>query len=337
MEPLRPPFDVEQRRALFGQDVGRFTCPPPTPAVRDVLVDGFYVDRDSVAATSPEAWARYQEAIRPITVFENQVASLSDTFVRGRPAVPASARCVLEWLEAWAAEGGLLGQVNQQGQHERRWALSAVAWSYAKVQGEQSLDPAKRRRVEEWIRRLAAEVVGYTDRRGGTDARNSHAYWAAAGVMASAVALDDRTLFAWSVERYRAGVAQIQPDGTLPLEMARKSRARHFHNFALAPLVLIAETGARNDVPLYPERQGALARLADRVIAGLDDPTFFERAAGARQEWVGGFSGGSIPWAEPYYARFRDARLAPWLARYRPIRHRWFAGDATLCFGVQGP
>jgi poly(beta-D-mannuronate) lyase len=334
MERIRPPFDVEQRRAIFGQDIGAFTCPKPSPTVRDVLVDGFSAEQDS-SIVSPEAMARYQEAVRPLTVYETQITSLSDTFVRSRPAAPAAARCVLEWLEAWVAEGGLLGQINQQGQHERKWALSAIAWSYVKIQGDKGLDPAKRRGVEAWIRRLALEVTGYTDRRAGTDARNHQAFWAAASAMAAAVALDDRALFTWSLERYRAGLAQIQPDGTLPLELARKTKSRHYHTFALAPLVLIAETGTRNDLPLYQERGNALGRLADRVIAGLEDPAFFERAAGARQEWLGTFGGGSIPWAEPYYARFRDARLLPWLARFRPIRHRWFGGDATLCFGVK--
>jgi poly(beta-D-mannuronate) lyase len=83
------------------------------------------------------------------------------------------------------------------------------------------------------------------------DARNNHAFWAGAGMMAAAVALDDRALFGWSIEKYRTGLAQIQPDGTLPLELARKSKARHYHTFALSPLVLIAETGTRNDVPLF--------------------------------------------------------------------------------------
>jgi poly(beta-D-mannuronate) lyase len=132
---------------------------------------------------------------------------------------------------------------------------------------------------------------------------------------------------------YRAAAAQIRADGTLPLELVRKSKARHYHLFALTPLVLIAEAGARNDLDLYGERGGAIHRLVGRVVESLDDPGDFERLTGAKQDWVGAFGGGSLVWMEPYFSRFRDPRLAPWLARFRPMRHPWFGGDATLCFG----
>jgi poly(beta-D-mannuronate) lyase len=42
---------------------------------------------------------------------------------------------------------------------------------------------------------------------------------------------------------YDNGVLQIRPDGTLPQEMARGSRAPRYHLYALAPLVLLAEFG----------------------------------------------------------------------------------------------
>jgi poly(beta-D-mannuronate) lyase len=100
------------------------------------------------------------------------------------------------------------------------------------------------------------------------------------------------------------------------------------------PLVLIAEVAAQNGMALYGECGGAIHRLARVVVDSLTDPGFFERTTGERQDWVGNLTGDSLAWAEPYYTRFGDARLVPWLTRFRPIRHRWFGGDATLAYGV---
>jgi len=298
-----------------------------------VTAGGYYTDRDS-SIIDPEAMARYQEATKPITDYETQITAVSDAFLRSRPANLAPARCVLDWLDAWAGQGALLGRMSQQGGYVRTWALSSIAASYIKIQEAEGLDASKRQHVEAWIRQLATEVIAYSGGQNGGDARNNHAYWAGQAAVLSGVALNDRRLLAWGVERYGVGISQVTADGTLPLEMARKSKARHYHNFALMPLVLIAEVAARNGMGLYAEAGGAIHRLAGRVTDSLADPAFFERLTGVRQDWEGELAGGSLAWAEPYYARFHDGRLVPWLARYRPLRQRWFGGDATLAYGV---
>jgi len=223
---LRPPFSVAERRALVGRPLGTFACPAQIPAVRDVTVGGYYADRDA-SVINPEAMARYQDATKPITDYETQITTISDAFVRSRPADPAPARCALDWLDAWASQGAFLGRVSQQGWYVRKWALSSIAASYVKIQDAEGLDPVKRQRVEGWIRQLAAETVAYHSKPTGDDVRNNHAYWAGQAAVLSAVAVNDRGLLAWGVERYRLGVSQVGADGTLPLELARKSKARH--------------------------------------------------------------------------------------------------------------
>jgi poly(beta-D-mannuronate) lyase len=52
---------------------------------------------------------------------------------------------------------------------------------------------------------------------------------------------------------YRAGIAAIQSDGTLPLEMRRGHRALHYHLLAVSPLVYLAEFGEDNHLHLYAE------------------------------------------------------------------------------------
>jgi poly(beta-D-mannuronate) lyase len=332
-ERLRGPFDVAARRALFGRSVERFECPSPLLAVRDVTVEGFYADKDS-SIVNPQALARYRQATKPLADYATQITTISDTFVRSSPPNLAVARCTLDWLEAWAGQGALLGRVSQQGIYERTWSLSSIGASYLKVRDAEGLDVIKGRRVETWIRQLAGEVTAYHATRAGSDTLNNHAYWAGQGTMLAGVAVNDKSLFGWGTERYRLGISQIQEDGTLPLEAARKSKARYYHDFALMPLVLIAEVAAQNGIDLYGEQGGAVRRLADRVINTLDDPAFFQRLTGVRQDWVGELNGASLAWAEPYYTRFGDQRLVPWLLRFRPLRNPWFGGDATLLYGV---
>ncbi|HVV52765.1 MAG TPA: poly(beta-D-mannuronate) lyase, partial [Polyangia bacterium] len=91
-----------------------------------------------------------------------------------------------------------------------------------------------------------------------------------------------------------------------------------------------------NGVDLYKEGGGAIRRLADRVIAGLADPAPFAAAAGAPQELRRPPRGADLAWAEPYFARFHDRRLAPLLAAARPLRDDRLGGDLTLGFGVPG-
>src|SRR5262249_18572681 len=151
--------------------------------------------------------------------------------------------------------------------------------------------------------------------------RNNHLYWAALAAAATGIAADDRALFDWAVARYRFALTQIDADGALPQELARASRARHYHLFALAPLVMVAELGASNGLDLYAEHDGALHRLVARVVGSPDDPAWFERRTGHPQERGEALTGWSLAWAEPYYARFHNARLVPYLARLRPARN----------------
>jgi poly(beta-D-mannuronate) lyase len=328
-ERVRPPFIVEERRALLGQPLGRFSCPPPTAPVRDLTPESFYGDRDG-SIVNPAALARYREAVRPLTVFEAQVTAIGDAFVRSRPAERAAAACTLEWLDAWAAQDALLGRVSRQGLQDRASALVAIAASYLKV-----MDVQRSPRAEAWVRRLSAAVLASHASPSGGGAKDHQAYWAGAAVGLAGAVLNEKPLYAWGVGQLRQGILQIAQDGTLPLELARKSKARHYHDLALIALVQLAELAAQNGTDLYRDPDGGLRRLGNRVIESLDDPGVFERLTGARQEWMGELSGGDLVWMEPYFARVGDRRLVPWLTRFRPLRLPAFGGDATLLYGVK--
>jgi poly(beta-D-mannuronate) lyase len=310
-------------------------CPgPPTPVPLDFA--GFYKPGTGSSEVDAAAMRTYRAATKAIADYENAVTRMSDAYLGGETRDGALAACVLDWLHDWAAQGAMLKAESHQGEFIRKWGLSPVSASYIKVRNAPGLDTRRKAEVEHWIagwaRTVRDEYDNHTER---SSRHNNHLNWAALGVTWAGVALDDRTLLDWGIAKYRAALGQIAADGTLPLEIARKSKARHYHLFALQPLVFIAETAARNGLDLYAERDGALHRLVARVLQSLDDPSYIARAAGATQEWVGNLDGGKLTWMEPYYARFADARLRPWLDRYRPLKNRRTGGNATLLYGAR--
>lgn len=309
-------------------------CPaPPAPVPLDF--DGFYKQGTGSSEVDADAMRTYRAATKTIADYENAVTQMSDTYLGGATRDNGLAGCVLDWLHAWASKGAMLTAESHQGAFVRKWGLSPVSASYIKIRGAPGLASRRKTAVEEWIaawaRIVRDDYDSHTER---SSRRNNHLNWAALGVAWAGVALNDRAMFDWGLAKYRTALEQIAADGTLPLEIARKSKARHYHLFALQPLVFIAETAARNGLDLYAERDGALHRLVARVLASLDDPSYIAQAAGAEQEWVGKLTGGKLTWMEPYYARFSDARLRPWLDRYRPLKNRRTGGNATLLYAA---
>jgi poly(beta-D-mannuronate) lyase len=330
---LRGPIDSSARRAAIGR---KLADPPPAPIpapIRDLAGVSYYTDAHHSVA-DPALKRRNQEAFAPLRAFVARIVDLANGWMVSRPANPAYAARVVETLASWARSGALLGTVNQQGAFEREWTLGGLALAYLRVRDAPGLDPAARATVEAWLVKIAEAIRPDYERPGRMSAANNHAYWAGLAVGAAGAAAQDRALYDWGLSRARIGIAQVRPDGFLPLELERKALALHYHLFALAPLVMTAELAAANGTDLYKEGDGAIRRLADRVIAGLADPAPFAAAAGAAQEVKRPPRGADLAWAEPYFARFHDRRLAPLLAAARPLRDDRLGGDLTAAFGA---
>ncbi|MBV8119817.1 MAG: alginate lyase family protein [Alphaproteobacteria bacterium] len=341
---MKAPVDVAARRAVIsGTEKVSDRCAQSPQPMRDIVVGGFYTDLAS-SVIDPNALAWKEQALKPLNAFTAAVTMRSDRLIASRDGAPDAARCALDWLTAWADAGAMLGTVSHQGAYEREWRLAGLALAWLKLRQAPGLDHDKSARVVAWLGALA-DAVGppYNAPPKGRipSSRNNHAYWAGLAVAAAGIATDDRARFEWGISRYHMGIADIAADGTLPLELARKKRALHYHLFALLPLVMLAELGEANGLPLYRANNGALSRLVDTTITGLDDPAIFVRLTGEAQDvsaaTLGGLAGGKgfdAAWLEPYYARMRDPSALPLLKRLRPLNCAWLGGNMTLDFGV---
>ncbi len=304
--------------------------------MRDIDANTFYSDSNH-SIVDAERYRRNQEITRPLTELTRKLGDFGDAWMGSLPADPAPARCALDWLDTWAVADAMLGSLTSQGAYERKWTLAGTALAYLRLREAPGLDPARKARVEAWFVRLARAMIPYYERPPGSgisDKINNHLYWAALAAASAGIAANDRALFDWGVQRYRFAVRQIAADGTLPLELARKSKAHSYHVFSAMPLVMLAELGAANGLDLHAEADGALARLVHRTVGGFSDPSHFAQTAGAAQE-IERMDGWRTSWMEIWYARTGDTAMLSWLAPHRPARNRWLGGDATLAFGVK--
>ncbi|WP_052121574.1 alginate lyase family protein, partial [Inquilinus limosus] len=269
-------------------------------------VRGYYGDH-AHSVIDPARKQAYDAAVAPLHDALAQVEAMVDRY--RRTGDPAAARCAAQWLDRFARDGVLLGEVRgNQSVYVQGWMLGGLAVSWLKLRGDR--DPAdidSRHRIKNWFSALADRNLAYYSpgRATRTDTRNNHRYWAGFAVAAAGIATGRAELLDWGIASYRLGAAQVDEDGMLPLEAARQGRALHYHLFAAAPLVMIAELAAVNGVDLYPEANGALGRLVERALSGLQDPRRFAERAGAPQEDPGRET---WAWVVPYLHRVPQAR-----------------------------
>ena len=122
------------------------------------------------------------------------------------------------------------------------------------------------------------------------------------------------------------GIDAIQPDGSLKAEMNRAQMALHYHLYALAPLIILAELGEANGLDLYAEDKGAIHRLVNFCLAGLEDPTLLQKRTGVAQVVTLPYGGSDIGWAVPYVRRFPNQQLSALIAKASWVRYTSWGG-----------
>jgi len=337
--PLRAPFDVKAIRAAKGEPITVEPCPAPVPPISDIEGVSFYSDPQGSKPDSAKLAAN-EAATRPLDLFLAGVVPAANGWVRSRPPRPETALCALRLLAAWADARAMLGRVNQQGSYHRKWTLAGAALAYLQIRDAPGLDATAKGRVAKWLHAVALAVKPPYDREPQPGkmsiAANNHAYWAGLAVGAAAIAVNDRALFAWAIERLRIGLRQVTPEGALPLELARGRMALHYHLFALEPLTVLELMARANGTDLTPADTVAFRRLVAFTFRALHEPSEIARLARAEQQddWLQGRSpltGAGA--AEIWLGRHPDAALDAKISPFRPYRLRWLGGDVSLLFG----
>jgi poly(beta-D-mannuronate) lyase len=293
-----------------------------------VTIPAFYQDQ-----------AGWRRASQPFFAFEAQATGFAEAYVR--TGAPVHARCLVALLSFWAERQALLA-FDYHGNHGQAWY--AIQWSaasaglaYSIVRAEPSLSDRRQRVVEDWLVAVASKQIGYPGN--AISCCNNHRAWRGLQAAIVGVVAGHNRLFQYGVGAYRAALAAMNPDGSLVHEMERGKRALHYQNFALLPLVFIAEIAARQGYDLYGMKvDGRDLHLAvGFLLRALDDPAALRPYSDADQD-VGFIERrDELNWLEPYHRRFPGAETARWLARLRPLAHNWTGGPATLHFSEPAP
>jgi len=302
---------------MVNMPAARAACDEPPPPVRDIIADRFYVDTASSIADKAII-ARNKNALATLDHTLIMILTMAD---KGLAGDAASATCAGHWLAIWAKGGAMLGHMSsRQAEVERKYRTAGMAVGYLKIR--KMADPADRAAIDAWMDDLADHVVAD---QGWPAKRNNHVYWAGFAAGAVGTATGTARHLEFSRRAYDAGMTDIQPDGTLPMELARRQQALDYTNYALAPLVMAAELAALRGEDWYGRGDGAIHRLAARILAGLRDPKSFAALAGEAAVDVP--RGGVLGWLAFYRLRFPDrADGAP----AGPFHYNWLGGDMTL-------
>lgn len=318
---LRSPWDEKH----VTKTEASYACPAIAHIAPDLVTDGFYrLDDPTHSIIDPVRQEAYRKSSDGVKGIGMAIVKAADDY--RTTGSRKAAQCAMAQILTLAQERSLAGKMSSsQAYYVQGWVVGAIAIAYLKIRETDIATSQQTEVIAKWLQSVGEQTIGYYDahkKASHEDRQNNHLYWAGVEIAAIAVAANNRRDFDWAMSTYDNGVDQIRPDGTLPLEMARGERALHYHLYALAPLVLLAEFGEANHLDLYAHANGAIHRLVKVSIDGVQDPALFVKTTGVSQEISRTLSGDQIGWAPPYLKRFpnpvleRYVRAAPSLSVY---------------------
>ncbi|GAA0535377.1 poly(beta-D-mannuronate) lyase [Rhizomicrobium palustre] len=238
-------------------------CPTPVQPVHDIIADSYYDDPPVYSHIDPARHAAYEAAVEPIETNLGGIAKMASA---------GDSTCTLQWLQSWAGGGAMLGKIEkEQAHYERKWVLAGLALSYAKVRA--AANAQTRDKIDNWLQSLADGVKAHSDAYKGV--RNNHYYWEGLAVAATGAVTGNKADLDWGRHVFDFAMNEINDDGTLPREMARGTRALHYHFFSAEPLVMLASI-----LDVHSEK---LDKLVAFCRTGRKDPDMVAARAGIVQ------------------------------------------------------
>jgi poly(beta-D-mannuronate) lyase len=258
---------------LFAFSLGdALACNPPPAAVIDIDANRYYSDKNN-SIVDPVLKARNVASVKPVDDFLDVVARSASAYHAAPDDKQGDAQCGLLWMASWADQKALLGKMTtNQSYYTRKWTLSGLALSYAKLKPAAS--EAQKHSIEPWLKTLADGTIAHSD--AYTGVRNNHYYWEGLAVTAVGAVTREPRYLNWGQKVFDFAMSQVAADGSLPREMERAVKALHYHLFAVAPLVMMAS--------ILDVRSPKLDQLVEFTLNGVADPSYIEKSTGFVQE-----------------------------------------------------
>ncbi len=244
--------------------------------------------------------------------------------------------CVLHALDVWARAGTLLNYDPQQSSEawdQVSWTIGSLALSVSVIQQDSSLDPQQLSEVIDWLHRAAQKAVS-EHRSGGTQRINNNnlSYWRGLAATAVGIISNDDQLFTFGLAQYEHAIHQLDDNGSWPLEMERAELALHYEDFAIEPLVMIAELARSQGINLYSYSFHGhnLQNAVSFLFASLDDQHLVQKLSRASQKIEIEIDSDHeyFTWLEFWNLRYPTPQAARYLNR--PWYASRLAGSTTL-------
>jgi poly(beta-D-mannuronate) lyase len=338
VDPSGSFVDVAARRAEFASATnprvllalkdkrGCTSSEQPDPPVGRMVIPHHYLSGSSGPVNPEEAKATvpYQKLQQAVTDGASWYVATGDH---------AEASCVASLLVRWAAAKTLLDysyRESSQAWYQVEWTLSSISLAYSIVQSDPSISADQRKQILKWMHDVTEHMFDEDPHPDDHARENNHAYWRALCAASVGILTNDNKLYRRALEQYVRAIGQMEPDGSLPLEMARHENALHYQSFALTPLVMIAELAARQGTDLYRIRVNGhtIADAVDFLVRASADSGLMKQYA-AEPQTFSLFSGKRPPaWLEFWAARHPGK---PWDGLLtQPLSDSTIGGDITL-------
>ena len=290
----------------------------PPPYTASLRMQSKYDQRDASKSTlrsRPDADT--EAASKQVKQFIGGLIFASKRFQRAKTPQEANMAlaCQDQWLERWAQAGALLNpDASSTGMAARKWAVAAMASTLLLTQaasnGQVQLSPAQKH----WFEQLGELIIReYQPRQAASFTWfNNHDYWAAWAVAATGMLVQRDDFIRWADGNLRRGLQQAvhSADGSyayLPLEVARARLAATYSQYALVPLVLLAESARANGLPWGEQDQHTLELLGNFAARTVLDPGPLPELMGQAQAEVAPYK---LAWLIPFLHRAPNNRLA---------------------------
>jgi poly(beta-D-mannuronate) lyase len=322
-QSLRSPWDLTKVKITNTP----YNCPAAMHIPADLTTNGFYADSKG-SIIDPVKWKAYQESAGPVKKLGDEAVAAADAYLS--TGSRQAAECVLTLEKTAAVDKALTGTMSSsQAYFVQGWVIGALGIAYLKVRDSGVIDHADAKLLTDWMKTVSKQTIDFYEARLAKNPNGqNHLYWAGVQVGAIAIAANDRKLFDWALMTYRTGIKEISPEGTLVEEMRRGQRALHYHLYAAAPLVYIAEFAEVNGIHLYAEDNFAIKRLVNRCIEGLEGSGYFDKVTGIKQDLPDGApSAEAIGWAKVYVHRFPDPAISKLLSEAPSLSYMYLGGQ----------
>lgn len=298
------------------QNNGKMTCPSKLPdVVVSLNLSSIYDDEDDSRSTiDPQNKAKYDKAIARTRAFASFVTKNASNYTETDGNRLDAAVCTLQALDKWARENALSDLQSRQSYLSITRIVAGAALAYVQVRPAAKLAKFDTRPIETWLGSLGERIIPVYTQSGERDSnKQNHRYWGGLALTAVGIAVGRKDFLDFGYESYRLGVCQVTSDGALPLELARKKKARDYHLHATGPLVMMASLLQANGYQTFSLCDGSLRRLVEFSLNSIDDPSKMEALAGAKQvklpkEKSGLIRGDRIAWLDAYLAQYPEDR-----------------------------